>query len=1340
MHTLISSFILEAYLRGQYEGRLAAASLSLDLAGFTALTEALAEHGQAGSEALADALSALFEPLVAGVYARGGFITHFTGDGFTALFPGPEPQAVPVALAAAGAIRQHLLAHPMCLTPFGAFPLSARVGVAHGEVLWGILPAGDGVPDAWYFSGPAMTECVRVQRQAGPGEVAVSAEAAAAAPGMNELAALPPVPPSSQAALTEAAARFLPPVLGQLAGRGEFRNAVALFLTAQGIGDREALAAFMGLVFELQRAHAGFLSNIHWEEDRCTIVLFWGAPEAHEHDVENALRFALHARAQAGRPLRAAITFRVTYAGLVGSARRADYGCYGPGTNLAARMAATAPWGEIWLDEATARRAMVGRFEVEPLGERAFKGFAAAQPVYALRGYHTAARSLRYGSQLVGRQEELSQLRAALEPLRGGRPAGVIAVSGEAGVGKSRLLDELRQELPALLPGEQPGADQEPLATWLDCPADEIRRYSLQPFRALLRAYFGQVPAGTAQAEENARRFIDRLGALIAATRAPGPHDDGLPTLAETLERGLPFLGALIDLYWPGSAYEKAEAKARFDNTLAALQAFLLAESRLRPVVLVMEDAHWLDADSLSFLDILSRNLNGAPLAFLLASREPPDLAAYDPALPRHHVRLAPLAPSELAELAHSLLGAPADPSLLSLLQARTEGNPFFAEQLLRHMQEQGLIVPRPDGAMAMARAPSLPTDVRGVLIARVDRLDRGVREALQAAAVLGREFEPAVLAELTAGDLPLDAVLAAAVRAGMWSPLDDSRYRFQHALVREAVYDMQLRGRLRERHAAAAAALACVHAANPAPYYADLTYHYGQAGDAEQERRYARLAGERAAAQYANAEAVAYFSRALALTPEDATAERYELLLARLLVYDLQGDRAAQQEDLAALTDLAERLNDDAKRAAAAVQAARYAYLTGDYETAIAAAERATALVPPGSETATRAHLAWGQALCWQGDYPAAREHLTVALDGAQALGLAAVETHCWLNLGIASYSATDYACARDELTEALQVSRRCGDRRIEGMALGTLGSIAYEQGRYDDAEPLYQQALAIGRQTGDRLNQGISLGNLGNIALYQGRYDAAQRYADETLALCLEVGNRYGEVVSWHLIGNIARHQGDHAAARAHYEQSLRLAREIGAKYEEGEALASLGLLCHQTGDHQAASGFCRQALEAVAELGEQRVHAYALTTLGHALAALGDLAAATDAHQQALASRRAAGEKTRALENLVGLAEISLAEGGLAEAQVHVEEILAHLATGSVDGAEEPLRIYLACYRALQASGDPRTANILATAQRMLAERAALITDPVLRQSYLENVPVHRELARAGRQRST
>ncbi len=508
------------------------------------------------------------------------------------------------------------------------------------------------------------------------------------------------------------------------------------------------------------------------------------------------------------------------------------------------------------------------------------------QSIYSLQGRRAATGTEHFAGRLVGRRHELSQLTEAIQPIFAGHPAGVIAISGEAGIGKSRLVHELRQRIGAGAADRSAAAGEEAAVAWFHCPADEVRRYSLEPFRQLLRAYFEQSEAGNTLANtENARRFVDKLGALSAATRDPGLRAD--------LERGQSFLAALIDLHWPGSRYDQAEPKARFDNTFSALQAFLLAESRIRPLVLALEDTHWLDADSLGFLARLSHALGDAPVAILMVGREPLALDGFAPALPRHELRLARLTADELSELAEAQLGAPVAPSLLNLLQARTEGNPFFAGQLLRHLQEQGLLASDPAGLIGVTGHASLPADVRGVLIARVDRLAPPVRDVVQCAAVLGREFETAVLAAFAPAGPALDTRVAAAADAGIWAPLDATRYQFQHALLRDAVYDMQLRTRLRQLHGTAAEALARVHIAGPAPYYGDLAYHYGHAGNTAQERHYAWLAGERAAAQYANAEAVTYLSRALALTPEDDAAERFALLLARAKVYDLQGARA---------------------------------------------------------------------------------------------------------------------------------------------------------------------------------------------------------------------------------------------------------------------------------------------------------------------------------------------------------------------------------------------------------------------------------------------------------------
>ena len=256
-------------------------------------------------------------------------------------------------------------------------------------------------------------------------------------------------------------------------------------------------------------------------------------------------------------------------------------------------------------------------------------------------------------------------------------------------------------------------------------------------------------------------------------------------------------------------------------------------------------------------------------------------LDGYAPALPRHALHLSPLSGDELATLARGNL-ARGGPGTGDPLQARTEGNPFFAEQLLRHLHEQGLLASSASGLRPLPARPRCPPMSAGCYRARGSAGPAGAR-AVQGAAVLGREFETAVLAEFTADRTTLERGVTDAATAGIWAPLDSARYQFQHALLRDAVYDMQLRGRLRQLHGMAAEAVARIHIASLAPYLRrpGVSLWPGRATFA-QERHYARLAGERAAAQFANTEAVIYLSRALALTPEDAAASVTTLLLAR--------------------------------------------------------------------------------------------------------------------------------------------------------------------------------------------------------------------------------------------------------------------------------------------------------------------------------------------------------------------------------------------------------------------------------------------------------------------------
>jgi tetratricopeptide (TPR) repeat protein len=680
------------------------------------------------------------------------------------------------------------------------------------------------------------------------------------------------------------------------------------------------------------------------------------------------------------------------------------------------------------------------------------------------------------------------------------------------------------------------------------------------------------------------------------------------------------------------------------------------------------------------------------------------------------------------------------------LVRERAGGNPFFAEELAYALRDSGALAVE-DGVCTLradleALRDSVPDTVEGVVLSRIDRLSPEKQLTLKVAAVIGRSFLYHTLRDVHPQQVVEDllrAHLDDLARRDL-TPLEalepELSYLFKHVITQQVAYDTLLFAQRRELHRAVAGWYERVYAANLSPYYPLLVHHWHQAEDTVQERHYAKLAGEQAAAQYANAEAVTYLSRALDLTPETDYAERYTLLLAREKVRSLQGAREDQAQDLADLERLTVALDDNRKRAEVALRQAAHALVTADYPAAITTAQVAIALAQAAQDVNSQAagYRQWGKALWYQGDYKAARDHLEQALQRYRETGDRWGESASLVILGVFSWSEGDYVGARGSHERALHLFREIGDRQGEAMSLTNLGLVSWNQGKYAEAEAYYEQVLRTCHEMGDLYNLGLALNNLGVITADQGGYASAQAYYEQALHICRVTGDRHTESLTLSNLGCICDYLGDYASARSFHEQSLHICRDIGDRRGEGIALAISGLLFHHLDDDKTAHNYCQHALLVLRELGNRRLQGQAQTYLGHALASLGYLTEAATAYQQALELLREIGEHNLATEPLAGLARVSMAQGDLPQAQAQIEEILKHLESNTLAGTEEPFLVYLTCCRVLQAGRDPRAEEVLVTAYRLLQERAARITDEKLRHSFLENVAAHRELIAA------
>jgi predicted ATPase len=435
-------------------------------------------------------------------------------------------------------------------------------------------------------------------------------------------------------------------------------------------------------------------------------------------------------------------------------------------------------------------------------------------------------------------------------------------------------------------------------------------------------------------------------------------------------------------------------------------------------------------------------------------------------------------------------------------LASKASGNPLFIEQLALDLRERGVLILKSNGMWTIPaqEVPQVPSSISAVLIARLDRLVTEVRMVVYTATVLGHEFEVRVLSAMLKNDAELLTKVQRAETEAIWSPLDEIRYIFRHALLRDAAYDMQLRSRLRELHRLAEDAIEQVYAADLEPHYADLVYHANRAGDAGRETRYARLAGEQAAARFANSESIKYYSRVLELIPHSNSAERFEVFLARERVYDILGARTEQTADLDTLQVLAEQMDDKDKQAEVLLHRAMYAEITGDYRGTVIAGEQITNLATTPRLKAS-GFLYWGLGLIRQSEYEAGSKLLEKSLEIAQANNLPQIQADARRSHGIIAMNMGDFEASQSYFEQARESYQAAGNRRGVNNIANNLGTIAFSTGDYPRALTYMQQAAKGYLDTGDRFGESIVNNNMGSVFALMRNYVAALTYTERSV-----------------------------------------------------------------------------------------------------------------------------------------------------------------------------------------------------------------------------------------------
>lgn len=1007
--------------------------------------------------------------------------------------------------------------------------------------------------------------------------------------------------------------------------RGERRQVAVLFVDAV---DFTRLSASLDAepVFNLINGLLGrLMACVHRYDgvvDKFTgdgLMAVFGAPIAHENNAELAVRAALDmqraaaefepiARAQLGAPLKVRIGVHngLAIAGIIGTEQQAAYTVIGETVNMAARLESLARPGCILVSSPIYHRTLAF-FDFQTMGAIQVKGIDHPVAIYETLGQRSEPLRARgvAGVQdvFLGRDTELEQLDALVDAFLSDRRGRLVMVKGEAGMGKSRLVSEALSDVPS---GQA--------AIWHGRGLPYAQGVGYGVFRSLLQDALRTYAPDTAwdsQVSPALRPFLRQL----------------LGELSPQEQASLRYL----------------EPKRVKQLTALAMREWLLNEAQRQPVVLILDDFHWADDLSRDMLQSLANLVHEAPVLLGIITRPQPEAllqlgvpAADEPlAVPASlALTLKPLSPEHSRMLLGHLVDLQGLPEqLVNTILTRAEGNPFYIEEFVRMLIEKEVLALgdeqwRVVSAVALQEL-EIPTSLRGLMMARVDRLPEDLQHVLRNAAVIGLQFTAHLLQEIVQRLRGIPNVLPLLERLTELGLLTkrpqagEQVYAFRHILTQETVYNNLMRGQRPELHHLVAECIETLYETDLNNQAEVLALHYDRARVRNKAMHYSVLAGDRARERFASREALNYYGRALQLS-QHLSGYEDERWQAAVGLGEVQQHVGQYEEAIAcyraALEDSQEATLQD--RALAMLRLGQVWDKRGDLQEAEGWLHQGLALLSQTGEPPLELHAQLYSELGWlslrRGDVSRAQEQLeqSLALVGdsehygvlSSALDrLGAVYYHRgeWErsvgyverglelreqlgdivgvarssnNLGILKHNSGDWRGALESYQRSLEFLERIGD--VEGVAIAhtNVGNVYIDLGEWDQAEENLGASFAIAQRIAHPYELAQAHMNLGRLYLLQERWEKSAQHLNSATPLYTEADARTGLNDVYHLQARLHLEQGQLDGARQWTERNYELLQEVtgatdGESVEWGRHERLMGRIAHAQGDLEAA-----------------------------------------------------------------------------------------------------------------------------------------------------------------------
>lgn len=1260
----------------QIEGSL----LLSDISGFTRLSEGLAESGKEGAERLTNLMNEYFHMVLDIARSYGGSNLKFGGDALLLLFQGANHagRAVATGLGMRRATQKFTFRLER-----SRLRLNMTLGVHSGTFYFAV----GGIPGQrmqHFILGEGVNRIAQVQASAATGQLLITESVfnllngSAVTEQLGDVYRIvrlskrivPSIGEKKTVTMPRSAQELLayipPPITQALHSQGgvnniegEHRKVTIAFINLLSVNERLAekgadtllneLQKYLSCVIRLAHQYGGFLVSNDIYTSGIKLIVIFGAPVAHEHDSTNALRFALGLR-QERYHLKIHLTHRIgvnsgfVFAGDVGAPYRHEYTVMGDAVNLAARLMSSATPGQILVSRATANEAGPGIVvqELTPIrvkGKREPVAICSAEFERSL-----APGTTKQSNTIFGRDAEVKSFQHLCQEVEQGE-GRVVVISGNAGIGKSRLLAEFQEYL------------QSP--NWMVHHGAAYSYTSAKPFApwiSVLNSVF-QI-AHEERAEVRTRKVTDTIQQL-------------LPNLVEMACLLNPILALNIPLSDVVRSIDDETKRERFFDLVTALLRLISKDS---PVAVIIEDIHWTDNSSLELINHISRNLRGEHLLLCLTHRPKADMLLSLPDDSTTTFALSELPQDTALQMVNKILEQRELPeSITKVIVSKAQGNPLFLEEIAISLRQSGAIERLKNlsplqlaGQIALL---NIPDRVQSLIMARIDTLDENMKQTLRVASVIGDTFDVPTLAALL--NLPkyepLENQLQKLTQLDLAHPEEGApelTYRFKHALIREVAYDSLLFSRRRELHHSVASYLENRYQEQLEPFYDVLVHHYSQSRDAPKTRVYALKAGDKAQQMFAHEDAIEYYRRGL------TTLEAGD------------GEVASQRSYfLERIGDSYEASGNHSEAARVYLQAVRRwtraLRQSGNLKTFSMAFGNSQ---PPGMRTSVLNHKI-GVAYERNSDYEPALRRLEAALRKLPPRQ-PRQSARIIITKSLTLFRKGKYEDAIRWGQLGLTLSRRAGDRNGLAYAYNILATSYLDTGRIKKAIRCRELAIRLYEELKDLSGQAEANNNLGACYQSLGDQEKALHYYELSLALCERVRNSSNIPIAQNNVGEVLNTIGD----IGDIDEAISQFQKVIEAYKNtndppwiyGLALVNLSRAYQRKSDYQSAFDCLGKGISVFRKAGARGLLVDAQLQESELQLATAKTNLALASCQRAVQTARALGIRPLEARGLHILGRINLALGNYEKAEANLQSSIT-LAERLNAGYEKGLAVF-------------------------------------------------------------